>query len=249
MFEFAMPLSVHAGARARPLAEAGFTLVELAIVMMIIGLLMSSLIVPLSAQVDQRNNNETKQQISEIREALLGFAVTNGRLPSPATSAVDGAENPVVCANNAACTGFIPWATLGVKKTDAWNKMIRYSVTPTYAAAAPFSLTTNGNKKVQTRDDAGIISYLLGSAGGCDSCAPAIIYAAGKNNWGFNAEGVALPDGSTTNVDEDTNAAATTVFVSRNPSTVPDGGEFDDIVVWIPRYVLMNRMVAAGKLP
>jgi len=26
-------------------------------------------------------------------------------------------------------------------------------------------------------------------------------------------------------------------------------GEFDDIVTWLSRYVLFNRMVTAGKLP
>jgi hypothetical protein len=58
-----------------------------------------------------------------------------------------------------------------------------------------------------------------------------------------------LADGSATNADEDINASATISFFSRNQSTVPTGGEFDDIVIWIPPYVLMNRMISAGKLP
>ena len=251
----AMPLIAaiatdHRAARG----SRGFTLVEMAIVLLIVGLLLGTLMSPLSAQLDQRNYNETQQQINEIREALIGFAVTNGRFPRPATSATDGAENPVLCATDSTCTGFIPWTTLGVKKTDAWNKMIRYSVTPAYAAAAPFTMITAGSKKVQTRDSAGALSYLIGSAAACapppaTPCAPAVIYSAGKNNWGFSEDGTALPDGSATNADEDVNAAATAIFFSRNQSTVPVGGEFDDIVVWIPPYVLMNRMVAAGKLP
>jgi type II secretory pathway pseudopilin PulG len=105
----------------------------LAIVLIIVALLLSSLLSPLSAQIDQRNYNETQQQISEIREALIGFAVVNGRLPRPATSATNGAENPANCGSEALCTGFIPWSTLGVKKTDAWNKIIQYSVSPAYA--------------------------------------------------------------------------------------------------------------------
>ena len=232
----------------------GFTLVELAIVLIIVGLLLSSLVSPLTAQIDQRNYNETQRQIAEIREALIGFAVANGRLPRPATSVSDGAENPAACADtdDAACTGFIPWATLGVKKTDAWNKMVRYSVTPVYAKDTPkFGLTTLGNKKIQTRDNAGTLSYLIGAATCSISspCSPAVIYSAGKNNWGVTEDGTALADASTTNADEDTNETATTLFFSRNQSTVPTGGEFDDIVTWIPPYVLMNRMVSAGKLP
>lgn len=234
--------------RARALKSSGFTLVELAIVLIILGLLLSSLMSPLTAQIDQRNYNQTTQQLDEIREALVGFAIINGRLPRPATSLADGAENPAICANNAACTGFIPWATLGLRKTDTWNKIIRYSVTPNYANSA-FSLTTGGNKKVLTRDNAGVISYLIGSAASCSPCAPAVIYSAGKNNWGTSGDGVALPDSSATNADEDTNETATTDFFSRDQSNVATGGEFDDIVTWLPPYTLFNRMVAAGKLP
>lgn len=230
----------------------GFTLVELAVVMVIVALLMGTLAFPLSALVDQRNYNETQQQINEIREALIGFAIINGRLPRPATSATNGAENPNLCnGTDATCTGFIPWSTLGVKKTDAWNKLIRYSVTPAYADAA-FTLITSGTKKVQTRDYSGIASYLVGASGACSSaspCAPAVIYSTGRKHWGTTEDGSALPDGSATNADEDVNANASTVFQARIESTVPSGGEFDDIVVWISPSILMNRMVTAGRLP
>lgn len=230
----------------------GFTLVELTIVLIIVSVLVGTLIPPLSAQIDQRNFNETQKQLNEIREALIGFAVANGRLPRPATSLADGQENPANCTNDSECTGYIPWVTLGIKRTDAWNKMIRYSVTPAYAKTGiPFKLTDDGSKKVQTRDSAGTVSYLIGAAGACSSspCAPAIVYSFGKNNWGVTPDGVALTDNSATNADEDTNAAATAVFFSRDQSNVPNGGEFDDIVVWIPPYVLFNRMISAGKLP
>ena len=232
------------------MSQSGFTLVELAIVLIIVGLLVSSLIPPLSSRIDQRNYNETRQQLSEIREALIGFAVANGRLPRPATSINDGLENPAACGTEADCTGFLPWNTLGMKKTDAWNKMIRYSVTREYANNA-FTLATLGSKKIQTRDGNGTASYIVGAAGACNvsSCAPAVIFSFGKNNWGVTPEGALIADGSATNADEDANAAATTVFFARDPSDVPNGGEFDDLVVWLPPYVLFNRMIAAGKLP
>jgi hypothetical protein len=38
--------------------------------------------------------------------------------------------------------------------------------------------------------------------------------------------------------------------MSRTHSPVGSAsGEFDDIVTWVSRYVLSQRMVAAGKLP
>ena len=231
--------------------ERGFTLVEMTLVLVIIGLLVGSLIPPLSAQIDQRNLNETREQLAEIREALIGFAVVHGRLPRPAVSASDGNERSADCGNDADCTGFIPWTTLGVKKTDAWNKMVLYSVTREFANSTPFKLNTEGNKKVKTRDAAGTISHLVGSAGACSSssCAPAVVFSFGKNNWGTTADGTALADNSKTNVDEDANATEKIEFFARDPSTVPTGGEFDDIVTWIPPYILFNRMIAAGRLP
>jgi prepilin-type N-terminal cleavage/methylation domain-containing protein len=187
--------------------QEGFTLAELAVVLVIVSLLIGGLLVPLSAQIDQRNYNETQQQISEIREALIGFAVVNGRLPRPATSATNGAENPAICGSEALCTGFIPWSTLGVKKTDAWNKIIQYSVSPAYADSL-FALNTLGSKKVQTRDGAGNATYLIG-ANACSvasPCAPAVIYSAGKNNFGFADDGTPLPNESANNADEVANA-------------------------------------------
>lgn len=256
MPSFALSLNRSGTQGAGTSCPGGFSLVEMAIVLLIVGLLFGSLLLPLSAQIDQRNYNETQQQISEIRDALIGFAVVNRRLPRPATSATNGEENPAPCAATS-CTGVIPWATLGVKKTDAWNHIIRYSVTPAYANAPPFTLTTNGSLKVKTRDAAGVTSYLIGSDSPCSAspCAPAVIYSTGKNNWGIAEDGTVLADGSTTNTDEDTNANlqasafSTPVYFSRNPSSAPVGGEFDDIVVWIPPYLLMNRMISAGQLP
>jgi prepilin-type N-terminal cleavage/methylation domain-containing protein len=229
----------------------GFTLIEMTIVLVIVALLIGGMLVPLSAQTDQRNYNETRHQLNEIREALFGFAVANGRLPRPATSFTDGLENPNSCGSEEACNGFIPWNTLGIKRTDAWNKMIRYSVTPEYANTA-FSLTTHGSKKIQIRDELGAATYLVGSASPCRSspCAPAVIFSFGKNNWGITPEGSAIVDDSTSNVDEDSNAAGINMFFARDPSNAThNGGEFDDLVIWISPYVLFNRMIVARRLP
>ena len=229
----------------------GFTLIELTIVLVIVALLIGGMLVPLSAQRELGRASETQRQLAEIKEALLGFAVANGRLPRPATSLADGAENPSLCADDAACTGYLPWVVLGVKKTDAWSKMIRYSVTPAYANAS-FSLATVGSKKVQTRDSAGSASYLIGVGGACSvasPCAPAVIYSAGKNNWGVSEDGSAFADESADNVDEDANAVATTLFFARDPSTVANGGPFDDIVTWLSPNILYSRMISANRLP
>ena len=228
----------------------GFTLAEMAVVLVIVALLIAGMMLPLSAQQDIRARQETEKTLSDIREALIGFAIANGRLPRPATSATDGAENPATCANDAACSGFIPWATLGVIKADGWGKLIRYSVTPAFANAS-ITLTAVANRTVQTRDTAGTVIYLAGQAtcNTTNQCVPAVIFSQGKNNWGTSEAGIALPDASATNADEDNNDTGPLNYFSRLASsdTAFPGGEFDDLVIWLPTTILVNRLAAAGK--
>lgn len=242
---------MNIGVPPRLTFSRGFTLTELAIVLLIVALLIGGLMLPLTAQDDIRRTQDTQRILAEAREALLGFAVSQGRLPRPATSATDGAENPATCANDAACSGFIPWATLGVTKLDAWGKLVRYSVTPALANGS-FSLAAVPNRTVQTRDSAGALVYLAGKAAcTAGACATAVIFSHGHNRWGTSETGAAFADGSVTNADEDTNNTGPTDYISRTTTdnTAVTGGEFDDIVIWLSPNILFNRMVAAGKLP
>src|SRR5574340_426127 len=97
--------------------SSGFTLTELAIVLVIVALLLGGLLVPLTAQVEQRRFRETQKALGEIREALLGFAVVNGRLPCPDTDAPGTAgygEENFPCTAPPVAEGYLPWKTLGV---------------------------------------------------------------------------------------------------------------------------------------
>lgn len=57
---------------------------ELAMVLVIVGLLLGGLLIPLSSQQDLQSRQATEKSLIDIREALIGFAVINGRLPCPA---------------------------------------------------------------------------------------------------------------------------------------------------------------------
>ncbi len=123
---------------------AGFSLVELAIVLFIVGLLMLSLMSTLSSQTEQRNFEDTRRRLEQARELLLAFAIVNGRLPCPARSAatavpvtVAGDEvrdaagdcigdavtdyyGGVIVAGPPVVTGgFLPARSIGFQQTDA----------------------------------------------------------------------------------------------------------------------------------
>jgi prepilin-type N-terminal cleavage/methylation domain-containing protein len=231
----------------------GFTLIEVAIVMLVVGLLLGSILVPLNAQLKQRNVAQTQQILEDTREAIIGFAITNGRLPRPAVSATDPTERPS-CTDNAQCTGPIPWALLGTPKTDAWGKVIHYSVSIAFSDDAlpghsSFTMTTEGTRDIQSTKTAASVDVA--------AKVPAVILSFGPNNHGTYTDGTSVDDHSDTNVDEDRNATAQTSvpndhpFISRPSSenTTATGGEFDDQVIWISRQLLVNRMVSAGQLP
>jgi prepilin-type N-terminal cleavage/methylation domain-containing protein len=229
------------------LVQNGFSLVEMAVVMVILAMLIGGLIAPLTAQIDQRNMNETRRSLSEIKEALIGFAVTTGRLPCPAVSAANGDEK-AVCIAVADRHGYIPWAKLGVPKLDAWGNIFRYSVTPAYAGAAGtlvLSPPTARDITIQTRDIAGTLVN-VSTPGNI----PVIVLSHGKNGYGStNDQGVvaAVPSA---NIDESTNITSSTTFVDQVPTVAgTPGGEYDDIVTWISPNILFSSMVAAGRLP
>ena len=231
-------------------SERGFTLVEIAIVLVIVGFMIGGLVTPLTMQIEQRKVSETQRALDEAREALIGFALRNGYLPCPAASAANGLEDRAgtVC-NEEKRQGFLPWATLGLPKLDGWNHLFRYSVTPAFAdSAARFTLKTPRDISVQTRDAGGA---LIAATAASDI--PAVILSHGKNGFGASSElGIPAAAGVTGNLDEQTNADPAGVnFVARTIGDGPasPGGEFDDIVLWLSPNILFNRMVAAQRLP
>jgi prepilin-type N-terminal cleavage/methylation domain-containing protein len=115
----------------------GFTLIELAVVIVIVALLLGALLVPLATQVQSRNIKETRESLDEIKEALLGYAVTQARLPCPDTDR-DGLEN--ACGGVGipidVVEGFLPWQDLAVPATDAWGRIFRYAVAREFTEVA-----------------------------------------------------------------------------------------------------------------
>lgn len=236
-------------------AGAGFSLIELAIAIFVITLLLGGILVPLATQVEQRKASETQKALDEIREALLGFALVNGYLPCPdkttstgAGTQNDGQEDVTVATGTCVTTeGNLPWVTLATASADIWGNRFRYRVHGSFAQRSPaslFTLTTTSNLQVCTTD--ACTSFLTSGADG----PPAIIVSHGKNGLGARNALTNVANPAPVSADEIENSDGGTNFVSHAQSAAGSGaGEFDDIVTWISRNVLLNRMVTAGKLP
>ena len=254
--------------------DDGFTLVEMAIVLSIMALILGIGLTLLSAQQDQQRINDTNTLLNNAQEALIGFAIVNGRLPCPASAASNGVESYVGVVGSSSCTnfynGFLPAATLGFKPVDSkgyaidvWNNRIRYAVTAWSNATPPVSnvfTTTNGMSAAWNSNlspDLRVCSTAAGIAGLPPVCdigppstslasngVPAVIYSTGKNG-AYGGTGTDEAENPNPN-----SADNDRVFVYHTPN--PDGatgGYFDDQVIWISPYILYSRMVQAGKLP
>jgi type II secretory pathway pseudopilin PulG len=227
----------------------------LLILLTVVALGAASLFIGAAGNSGRRAAQEHKSivAIEQAREALLGFALAHGRLPRPAASALDGSESATACSTEASCTGFIPWTALGIGRSDGWGKLLRYSVTPVYTSAPVMRTSVVGTKTVLTRDSAGTISYIAGFP----VCAPgtpclvAVIYSAGRDNFGTSEQGIVQPNAASGNTDEAANNIATANFMSRAASTNPHapGGEFDDLVAYISPELLYRQMERAKVLP
>jgi prepilin-type N-terminal cleavage/methylation domain-containing protein len=241
--------------------QKGFTLIEMAVVLMIVGLLLGGMLVPLSAQMDQRNISETQKALSEIKEAIIGYALVHGRLPCPAVPSTPtgqtvsgigaGASVPLSSNVCSISTGVLPWATLGVNETDGWGNRYTYRVDTNFSdsnsnntygsGCSPNPAPSNASFALCSSGTLNVLSAASGVtiAGNI----PVVVISHGKHASGaWTPQGTQLPTSG--DPDEQDNSNGNSTFVSHTPTST-----FDDLVVWISPSILFNRMVAAGKLP
>ena len=236
----------------QPKTQRGFTLVELAIVLLILSVLAGGVVLTVRAQLSQRQLAETRAALDQARAALMAFAAVNGRLPCPAVGGAPGqGSEPAI--NAGGCTnirGLLPWETLGVVAIDGWGRRLGYAVSKEFSTA--FTLDTTGSVEVAA------------GQGGPDKLATSGSVAAAIWSYGPNGLYATQPNGNTipgmgAGNDECVNGTGSVCGGGSNTSTViareewpnptTPGGAFDDRVIWISRFVLFDRMLAAGKLP
>lgn len=101
--------------------EKGFSLLEIAVVMVLIGLLAGGGIPLLRTLTERKTRNDTLAYLREVRTTLIYFAERTGRLPWADTDG-DGVENP------GSQSGRLPYLTLQVAPRDAYSRTLAYAV-------------------------------------------------------------------------------------------------------------------------
>ncbi len=251
--------------------QQGFSLVELAIVILIMGLVLGGIAMPLAAQRENARIRDGRSQLEDVRVAVEGFAVANGFLPCPATPASNG----LASTNAGGCEvqhGFVPATTLdlgGIRNADnllldPWISPLRYSITASDADldgnwdfAAPGEMRDVTMPVLQP--DLAVCSSATGaSPDACGSAnvtlsvqTPLVIYSMGKDWNTFSSPdqlenaGDNLGGGAS---GDSYDIAGNDVFVSRGSSKL-SGSEFDDLLIWVSANSLYRVMVEAGRLP
>ncbi len=223
--------------------QTGFTLIEIAVVITIIGLLVGSLMIPLATQIDNAKIQNTNDILAQVKEALLRYASTNKRLPCPANATDTGLEDTTLCSQQ----GNLPWATLGVSKSDAWGHPFQYRVYETYAQANGLCLPNNTLAGICLPPTSTDLAIEIENATILSDVA-VVVFSYGKNGH-----------------HDDLQALSNILWrtaVAASPDSYPCVGgtkqcyakgnyipnSFDDNFTWLTRSTLVDHLVTAGKM-
>jgi prepilin-type N-terminal cleavage/methylation domain-containing protein len=212
----------------------GFSLIEIAIVLVVLGFLIGSLLHPLAKKVEQDKIKLTQHNLEEIKQALLGYAVLHGCLPCPAIDAAAGEVRDKVdidicsqpCKYSAVQEGFIPWLDLGVGRYDAWGNRFRYRLKKEYTDDRLAPHITTSFKVVRNLQEETEENFLTEENPLTKDESPvvAIIYSYGPN-------GASEQPG-------------------KDQTYIQDGyleNKFDDILTWLSKNTVNDYLIAAGK--
>lgn len=225
--------------------QLGFSLVELSIVLLVLGLILTSTITGLSDLVRRARYAQAKKDLALAQEALIGYVISNGGLPCPDTDGYQGNPGtPDGAANGAGgCddkNGYLPWSDLGLNARDPWGNLYLYRIDTSYAKPPPildqlvtFELTeADGDIKVYDSSGGSTVANNI----------VAVFFSVGPN-------GYILPAGSPS-ADENENLDNNETFVDKAyVAAGADASEFDDVVLWLSSFVLKSKMLEAKRLP
>jgi prepilin-type N-terminal cleavage/methylation domain-containing protein len=163
----------------------GFSLVEIAIVLLILGFVLTIGLQATGAYLSQERRKVSLARVAGLDVALANYVAVQGRLPCPADGALPpgnanlGLERRaadgtclVVAGTPIMNRGVVPWVTLGLTETEAldgWNTRISYRTVSAVAVAPNLGFTSNRALDATECDPGGtaaVAARLLGAAPG-----------------------------------------------------------------------------------
>jgi prepilin-type N-terminal cleavage/methylation domain-containing protein len=205
--------------------QKGFTLIEIAIVMVIIGLLAGGGVSLMGILSERKMRNEASQYQDDAKKALISFAKMNGRLPW-ADNNSDGTED------NNATVGFFPYQTLGFRPSDPYKRSLRYEFNS--------NLRTNRSASCSALRTGLSTSPLVVDSDGSTSAfyVAAVLISAGPKNADGAGPGNLAP------FDAVTGGSYTGDNTDGIPNYIrfPPTNTFDDLVVYISGYELYSEI-------
>lgn len=113
--------------------------------------------------------------------------------------------------------GRLPWRMLGLPSTDVWGQALHYAVHFDFTDAPNLRLSSGSTLGIESQDAAGAFTDLANPA----NVALAL--------WSSGADATPNPNGSTAN------------------NILAEAPNSDDVVIWLSRFVLLGRMLEAGR--
>ena len=257
--------------------QTGFSLVELAVVIVIIGLLATMGLSALNVQQANGAISATKKNQETIKDSLIGYLGKNKHLPCPATDELGGSDiaarnsgtSPPNCKTN---WGIVPYAELGLPRSvalDGWDNFYSYAVSPQWTA----SLNTSGinvgnttNNPANAFNSGNIGTIQVKTRVPANQNPPTNVGTAvvALISYGINGFGAYTIKGTQQsapppNTDEASNslvpsslplAALNLASLFQREFTDKDAGygAFDDVVLWLSPNDLLTPLIKDGSM-
>lgn len=220
--------------------QKGFTLIEIAMVVFIIGLITSGLLLGMGGIIDSAKYKDDQQRLKDIKTALLTYAAKEKHLPCPDTDNT-GEQNRN--GNNClSAQGFLPYLDLGTHAYNAYNQRFYYQITdinsPYFNDTTPTpnfdDATNSGNLEVCENWNGSACTARLAKE------LPLVVVSFGKNSaeaWGGSTNGTPNGCSAPLSAEEQLNCDLDTMFYQAHL--------VDDTLIWLSQF---DIKIASGVI-
>lgn len=232
--------------------QIGFTLVEIALVLLIVGLIVGGGLSLIGSQIESSRHTKTAAIIEEAKSAIMGFVLVNQYLPCPDADN-DGLEDRAgLGPRNGLCQlgsfqGELPSGTLGDDFRDAWGN-------PLYYAVETGDLFTDANTPITTAAlaDVGNITIDDPETGNTITTeAVFVVLSFGKNateTWASINAGACPTGGLPAGAAEQENCDTDNIYDRGRINTESEANFYDDQIDWMAAPLLFGKMAEGNRL-